>query len=515
VKQTHNPTSFAPPPDNEGDEKKLADYELDVEKFKDPRYLRNLERIDHEQLTEAEKEDLIENINKFVTTSQHFENVYDQLESLRILARYCKDLPDSPYEEIVDASKKIIDKEMQSIEDNAAKMEDDYVDVIDYRLRALYHLFQYERSGLNDIENRINEIEEEFGKNIDPSTAINAAIENLSGKNIDDDSTSQDLDFLGEILDLPKVDGKYTIENGDRKWYISGFCNEYGQVALFAADDPHTSMVINMKTLMEALEKNNIESLFTQAEKNSAQELSQQERMKSYELPEESGAHIRVFPRKYDSTVATNLQSSMLFADVMRKRYPNLAMSPILFTDNPAEDIKKEIRKQYDLGKRFFILDIYNHGSKKGLEFEKELNASDMLSIIGDKDQFPDAKYQINTIACFGGGLRDGLLKGLDNDSLKNRVSAFLQVKPHTPNFAGYTVVSNENLSSSDLQAYSTQYYLHLMRHLLNGKSYGEAHVEADRHAKRTIFTDAEAIWNGNLYMKNDHSSNAVETSLA
>ena len=110
--------------------------------------------------------------------------------------------------------------------------------------------------------------------------------------------------------------------------------------------------------------------------------------------------------------------------------------------------------------------------------------------------------------------MREGLMKGIEDESLQNRVSAFLQVKPHTPNFAGVPRTLNKNLSTSHEQAYSTQYYLHLMKGLLDGKTYGEAHVEADRNAKQSIYTDAEAIWDGKLFVDVEKPSSSNDESL-
>jgi hypothetical protein len=260
-------------------------------------------------------------------------------------------------------------------------------------------------------------------------------------------------------------------------------------------------ITLPFKTLIEYLEQNRASDLTKTAEVNYRNEQKNTEQLKTYNLPtKEQSVYLRVFPRKLDPVVRANLQPSVILCSVLRSRYPKMETPPILFTDRPAVELESRIGESYRAGCRFFCLDFYSHGTPDSLTYKDTL-AADQITVL--LKQFPQARFQISTIGCYGGGLRDGFMREFaKHPDLEKRVSVFLQSKPDTPNKGGFLRKERDNADYPDARSYSTYYYLFLTQALLAGKSYGEAAHFADVNSKRYIYTDPEAIIDGRLYSR-------------
>ena len=177
---------------------------------------------------------------------------------------------------------------------------------------------------------------------------------------------------------------------------------------------------------------------------------------------------------------------------MLAKRY-NVVQSPeskidASKGDNPMGVLRNHINNLHEKGVRNFYLSVYAHGSERAMHFGgNEIKPSEMTTLF---KEFPDCRFTLNAIACFGGGLAKEMKQFKDNEGAeKGRVSVFTQTKGDVVNFA--------SVADSD---YSTLYNAALANYLMQGVdgkpgkkiSYGQAHLLADQYAKQGGFTDAE-----------------------
>ena len=166
-----------------------------------------------------------------------------------------------------------------------------------------------------------------------------------------------------------------------------------------------------------------------------------------------------------------------------------------VFSDSPLQSITNLIKKDYLKGVRNFYLDFYTHGSQSELKYKNPINSVHLVSLM---HQFPQAKFVINTMACFGGGLMPGLKNAANKDkNLADRLMLFTQTKSDLPNLPGG--IQNQNKRA---EFYSTYYQLFFIQALQQGKKFGEAHHYADQQAKKIVYLDAEALIKGEYFVK-------------
>lgn len=160
--------------------------------------------------------------------------------------------------------------------------------------------------------------------------------------------------------------------------------------------------------------------------------------------------------------------------------------------DDPASILEKHIREQKKKGIRDFYLNLTGHGNLWGVHFSEVLT-SEKLSALFEAHQ--DCTFTVNTVACHGGGYGLLMKDWKDPAGVEGRVTMFLQVKSHGLNQEG-RLKGVEGVNGAP-KAHSTYYHVFLVKELLEGKSYGTAHLRADRAAKRIIPCDAEAWRSG------------------
>lgn len=214
--------------------------------------------------------------------------------------------------------------------------------------------------------------------------------------------------------------------------------------------------------MAEKLENGRFADVVALAEQNYEQEQTQRTTLSKFDLPKrEPLIYLRLFPRTYDETIATSLHASSMLASVLESKYPKMHRLPTIFSDYPKDDLKRVITEEYEKGVRYFCLDIYSHGSEEKLDFADGLSAADLAEIV---KRFPQARFQISTIACYGGGLRKGFLSEFDLDkSLKSNLSVFLQSKPKATNPVARIESLLPNKSVEDAKDVSTYYHLFLL----------------------------------------------------
>lgn len=510
----HLSTAFLPSASSSLEEQQETSVaSINPEKFKNQYDLACLDTVRTGALSSSESDQLKGIVRAFIAKASDLADKKEAAYSLKILFDFAKNkLKD---EALTQRAKQAL---VHSIQDaitdirtvSKQQARDEAFVAMELELRPLFSLLSCDPDSSHLVESRIWEIEQKM--DLDLPATVKGSIANLSGRQLPAIQSAPPAEYFGELFNLPMEHGEYVLRTDAGAWRIASYASNKGDlVALVSADVPGMSITVTSQELAVALEGGTVDRLLEQAQRTYAEERNNREQLQSYQLPGNGGVHLRMFPRAFDNTVSTNISSSMLFAKVLHRCYPALQTPPILFTDNPVRDVEHAVQEQYAKGQRFFLLDFYNHGSEEALLFQHQMKADDILRIA---EKFPQAKFQINTIACFGGGLRKGLLQALErlpaNTPERQNIILFAQVKPHTPNFSGDSKTSR--LPDAWNQSSSTPYYLYLMQSLLEGKSYGEAHADADAAAKELIFTDAEALWNGHLFTMNRdaHSSSSV-----
>lgn len=187
------------------------------------------------------------------------------------------------------------------------------------------------------------------------------------------------------------------------------------------------------------------------------------------------------------------------FADMLAARY-DVYRGPGSAVDAsktpPFGAIATYVGAMYDKGIRNFYFNIYAHGSEGAMHFGANTLQMDQLQRLFL--QFPDCRFTVNTISCFGGGVTAAMRNFRDAPAAeKGRIAVFAQTKGDVPNFRDTNVRFDEQNTLQ--QDYSTLYNAALAHYLMQGVggrpgkklSYGEAHLLADKLAKQK-FTDAE-----------------------
>lgn len=180
------------------------------------------------------------------------------------------------------------------------------------------------------------------------------------------------------------------------------------------------------------------------------------------------------------------------FPDMLSQRYKVLT-SPDGYIDaskaNPIQALRSLLTALVKSGvKQFYIMSL-GHGSEGSFGFGNNRISPEAFKTIFA--EFSDCKFTFNTLSCYGGGLANAMKTFRDeSDAKSGRVTVFTQTKPDVPNL-GTQVKRNSS---------STRYIAALTKYLLQGcggrpgqkLSYGEAHLLADKEAKREGFCDAE-----------------------
>ena len=153
------------------------------------------------------------------------------------------------------------------------------------------------------------------------------------------------------------------------------------------------------------------------------------------------------------------------------------------------------IQKIHSRCLRNFFINVITHGSTKGFHFGKNmLYPEDIKNLFL---RFPDCKFTLNTIAFYGGGMGKAFEHFQDRAKApKGRVTVFTQTKGDVVNYSTKFSKDIQDKVQSAEELNSTKYTAALMHYLVHGKdgrrlTYGEAHLLADRHAKRMQYTDA------------------------
>lgn len=275
---------------------------------------------------------------------------------------------------------------------------------------------------------------------------------------------------------------------GTVSWKIAVDPGPTGLCTIRRADNQNMLLVLPYQDLMNALEENRLPKLTAQAEENYRQEHREEgvKALESYDIPrDEQSAYLRVLPKTFDSLVASSILTGGMTASTLERRYPNLRSYPMLFTDSPRDALMNSIREIRAEGRRHFVIDIFSHGMPEYLCFRERLTAQDLAAVM---EEFPDCHFTFLTIACYGGGLSEGMQKIIaNNPQLRSRVALFLQTRGNVGNLPTRGGVA------------VTDYTMHLLNALNNPatRTMGAAVRQADLATKSYLPVDSESIIRG------------------
>jgi hypothetical protein len=266
-------------------------------------------------------------------------------------------------------------------------------------------------------------------------------------------------------VDLTFINGKeetnLTIEPGPQ------------QVIKISNNEWHIFLLLDF--LIERIDQENMQSIIEEIKqkKNNTTE-EKNNILKNFDLPKnETIQYTRIFQDNDPwNTVWSTMLSSLALQQQLQTWYKINASEPQITWD-PETAIQLVIKDNYPVQKNFFF-DFYAHGSPTQLLFKKPLTANFLIQLSKD---YPDCKFFISTIGCYGWWLVDITKEWKD---LKN-LFIFTQTKNYLPNTP---------------DSWSTIYYKILLQQLQQGKTYGESVYQADQISNELNYSDAETfLW--------------------
>ncbi len=290
-----------------------------------------------------------------------------------------------------------------------------------------------------------------------------------------------------------RLTGKVAI--GGESWDF-GFERKRGSFyVLRKSDDPEISIMLPASARRGLTRENLSDSLKGWAEravKYRESELRDEAGMsRGFEITDgEPLAYIELADLS-DETTNRISQDHYGFPQMLAKRY-NTYMPPEGKIDGSKGDtigkLRQCVKMIYEKGIKTYYLHVVAHGTEKEILFgEHRVPPAQLTSLF---EEFPDCRFTVNVISCFGGGLAKEMQQFKDHqDAKEGRVTVFTQTKGDVLNYAANTG-----------EDYSTLYNAALVHYLMQGidgrpgkrLTYGQAHLRADYEAKQGGFTDAE-----------------------
>lgn len=340
---------------------------------------------------------------------------------------------------------------------------------------------------------------------------------------LDQDIVDRLLSANSSLIQVDKQEKGFSCQvnwNGDF-WNLKRLQLPGGELTITVFSEKNPDIFVNV-SLSELIDLLSVEDgkdfgiIVDRAFFNYDNELAGRETLGSFDLPDsERIGWINLFPKDYDYVIAGDLQSSFILEKSLASRYSGFEGGTPVFTDDPETDSISRITELYSSGMRNFYFNISNHGTPDGIQFKNPITADFFVKLV---ERFPDIKIFVGSIACFGGGLRDGLLKSFEkNPELRTKIFIFLQSKPDLINVAGISAsladfgINPGNVTANDMRdiaatgskfsidSYSTYTSLFFLKSFREGNSYGNAFIDADKESKGIYYGDPESIIGGKL----------------
>lgn len=403
---------------------------------------------------------------------------------------------------------------------NASKQE-----LPDYRnyMRQLYVFTLYQslidRDVTSELVERLTQLEQEMRKYLEShQKELDAFLRVARSEAVDRSLTPPGFEEHAEkILELLTVASAkvkrvgrrgnpddFVIKHDGETWEFNLFCQltldvEESLIVVRSQKTPARMATMPLKRIIDFLEKDNFAGVISIVDSNYETESKYANLLAGFDFPKTGQIeYVRLALDKFDPAITPMFFGSTVFAEKLRQFYPNLQVGSPILTNKPKEGLRERVRKAYDAGIRQFFVDIYAHGTEEKLLFGTDIEASDLTAIV---KEFPDAKFYFSTVGCYGGGLREGFLQEMERaPELKQRMALFLQTKPDVPNAIGGRVLKKtgrevKKVAPGEL----TLYQMVLLKALSEGKTFGEAIIDADKESKVRMYLDPETIIEGQL----------------
>lgn len=501
----------------------IASYET-PEKIKDKVWMESLNFDTLNSMNATVKKLYLKNIELWLKEAPLNEfRIYKKwLTRVKLLMQCGRKIPEEIIKNLENNTKEAIKIDKQEIEKYFTK--DTGYEKANSHLQNIYYLmddigsshfmpqcFEICKQAIHEIEKETTgDGEKEF---------INKKIEEVE-KN-EPSETKTDADELGEYLFdeliksnpvvLRKSGNKVLYnqqsEKGPSQWGLSLFSRNSAVFRLTGNEDVLKN--IPLQQIGNLIKNGNLDKVLQTAIDDQESLERKKDTIAKFDLPKDQPvSYLQIFPASFESNlgvevIASSLHPALMVKNALKQKYGSkFNASPIIFSDDPKSSLVQEISAGYQKGTKNFCIDLFNHGSEDKIEFRTPFSAKDLAEIVRN---FPDCNFTFGTIACFGGGLREGILEEIKkNPEIKNRINIFLQTKPDVVNRVA-TTTKNIKIEGIDrpfrkTEYYATNYSLYFTKALYEGKTFGEAHLYADTETKKNEPLDAEAIINGDLF---------------
>ncbi len=265
-------------------------------------------------------------------------------------------------------------------------------------------------------------------------------------------------------------------------------------------DDPDVLIMLQEGVV---LDKANLEYSAQLALQYSESEKKDAAKISRFDLPKKETAYIEMADFN-DVNMRGLAVDSANFPKLLAQKY-NMYRSANYRIDgrrgSALAALRSQIAEQHNNGVKSFYINVYAHGFEGGFVINGSLIHPDQILDI--MKQYSDCEFVLNSISCHGAGFEKAMMNFADSASASaGRITVFHHSKSYVPNIMkkGSEKKEAPNPGGPDLlqkgenSKYDTVYMRALARELNKaGVTYGQAHVIADREAKRAQFTDAGA----------------------
>lgn len=269
-------------------------------------------------------------------------------------------------------------------------------------------------------------------------------------------------------------------------------------LALRKLNDPRVFIAVRQRRLMQLMDDDKVDTLVRMAEKTRAQELEHAALIKSYDLPRDRRIiYLRIFSKDEDEVIRSSLMACMLMRYALAHRYgAAMEVQPIIFTDELIPALTEAFKKPTTdpNQKVHFHIEFYCHGDDQSLHFRDDPTGADLVKAVFSN---PNVTASISTMACYGGGLREAILREMrDKPYLKQLLVVFLQTKPNMVN----EVALLSDWNTTKIEHFGTLPADESLYYLLNSNCpIGEVFQKAGDQVEESSYTDPEAIVDGEL----------------
>lgn len=312
------------------------------------------------------------------------------------------------------------------------------------------------------------------------------------------------------------LDVKYSNSEKER-WYISGQAYykdqfPYGEPSWIAAisiwkgtsDGGVDKLTQNYLLYYTLVNNDDIDFQYlmdkiNQAKENRKREIEDPTGMRNFDLPKNEPIGYIGLADGHDLIFEGAVDDVKYFAEMMSSLGYKMVSNEegkygIAVEDYPKDIIEREINGLLKKGVKNIYLKLAGHGNEIGVYFNTKEHGSVVLTARELKNifnEFPECRFFVSTEACSAGGFAKTLKEYKDPIKQNGRIAAFLQTKLDATNQEG-RLKGVEGVDGAP-KIFSTYYDICFAHYIMNGNTYGQSHLLADRDAKVLIQCDAEA----------------------